>query len=207
LTEAQRNLVERYVPMAQLLAVKMDRPGVDREEYFSVANLALVEAAQSFDPGRNVSFASYARAGIVGALCDHRRFLLQNVTFDEPLECTPLGRRDRDDARRGLMPVVLQEGAQQVGIALENRDEVESFLRRLPRIHAEVCRMVYIEGRSQVEAAKALGCSKSYISRVLRDAIGWLREERRAGGEEVAPAAPGALPRPHCRPRGIGKGA
>jgi RNA polymerase sigma factor (sigma-70 family) len=191
--------------MAQLLAVKMDRPGVDREEYFSVANLALVEAAQSFDPSRNVSFASYARSGIVGALCDHRRFLLQNVTFDKPLKCTPVERRDRDDARHGVMPLVHQELAQRIGIALENRDEVESFLRRLPRIHSQVCQMLYIEGRSQAEAAEALGCSKSYISRVLRDAIGWLREERQARGEEVAPLAPGSLFRPSCRPRRAGK--
>ena len=51
-------------------------PGAS-DELQSVAYLALVEAAQSFDPSRNVNFATFARLRIQGALLDLRREIVE----------------------------------------------------------------------------------------------------------------------------------
>jgi hypothetical protein len=67
------------------------------------------------------------------------------------------------------------------GAALEAIEVVESYLRRLPRVHAQACRFIYIDGKSQDEAAALLGCSKSYLSRLHRDAIDWLIRDQVCG--------------------------
>src|SRR5207249_269255 len=78
--------------------------------------------------------------------------------------------------------VVGKQPAQPVGTDLEAIDIVESRLRRLPRVHALACRMIYVDGKSQEEAAAVLGCSKSYFSRLYRDAVEWLSRDYRAPG-------------------------
>src|SRR2546429_415660 len=62
LTAQQQSLAEKYLPMAKALAkpLKTSWP-LESEEFESAALLALVEAAQSFDPTRNVKFATFAR--------------------------------------------------------------------------------------------------------------------------------------------------
>jgi DNA-directed RNA polymerase specialized sigma subunit len=78
-----------------------------------------------------------------------------------------------------------------VGAAFESHDVVESCLRRLPRTHALACRLIYVDGKSLNEAASVLGYSKSYMSRLHRDAIEWLSKDLGSGraGSEQAPAA------------------
>ena len=61
-----------------------------------------------------------------------------------------------------------------VGTWIESTEAVEFWLRRLPRAHAAACRLIYIHGKSQDEAASEVSCSKSYLSRLHREAINWL---------------------------------
>ena len=48
---------------------------MERDEFESAACLALVEAARSFDPTRNIRFATFARFRIRGALVDVGRVM------------------------------------------------------------------------------------------------------------------------------------
>jgi hypothetical protein len=77
LTPAQQALARKYIPLARKLARPLAAwwPN-DGDEYRSAALLALVEAAQSFDPSRNVKFATFARFRIWGALRDTQRRLI-----------------------------------------------------------------------------------------------------------------------------------
>ena len=77
LNEDQRGLATRYLPMAESLARAFEaRQAFERDELRSTAYMALVEAARTFDPYRNVNFATFARHRIRGALRDYARFLL-----------------------------------------------------------------------------------------------------------------------------------
>ena len=72
-----------------------------------------------------------------------------------------------------------------VGTWIESTEAVEFWLRRLPKAHAAACRLIYIHGKSQDEAATEVGCSKSYLSRLHREAINWLiREYHQAGAAQ-----------------------
>ena len=74
LDDRQRDLAARYLPLASAMARRMGAvmPEVS-DELQSVAYLALVEAAGTFDPARSVNFATFARQHIQGAMIDFRR--------------------------------------------------------------------------------------------------------------------------------------
>lgn len=72
-----QSLVVEQMELARALAARYDRPGVDADALESEAMLALVLAAQEFDPGRNPygddGFPAYARYKIRTALRAHVR--------------------------------------------------------------------------------------------------------------------------------------
>ncbi|SRR5579883_2379484 len=188
LTEDQRGLATRYMPLARALARRQRPVAFDREELEAAAYMALVEAAQSFDPTRNVHFATYARHRIRGALRDSLRFRWDAGWSGAGPDAPVFQRLATGSDLRGW--VIGKQPVPPTGAALETTEEVEHYLRRLPRVHAQACRFLYIDGKSQDEAAALLGCSKSYLSRLHRDAIDWLIRD--LGGD------PSSWDRPPC---------
>jgi RNA polymerase sigma factor (sigma-70 family) len=176
MTDEQRALAVRYIPMARTMARQALRLGTSEgEELRSAAYMALVEAALTFDPSRKVNFATYARHRIRGALRDYRRLVFRpgwrgDHAHQPVFETMQV---DIEDSGRVLGP----EPARPVGSEIESTEAVEEWLRRLPRAHAAACRLIYLDGRSQDEAAAILGCSKSYMSRLHRDAINRLIQD------------------------------
>ncbi len=175
MTAAQQGLAARYLPMARALARPLKRAWPQEwDEFESAACLGLAEAAQSFDPSRNVKFTTYARHRISGALRDVQRALVvagwrcdvENAPRIIPLcaETEALGRILGADAD----PLV--------GEDLEAVDTVEHWLRKLPKKHAETCRHLYLHDKNQGEAAALIGCSKSRLSYLHKQALGMLND-------------------------------
>ncbi|MGK3991682.1 sigma-70 family RNA polymerase sigma factor [Sorangium sp. So ce1024] len=75
LTEAQRSLVEATLGLAGRVARGLRRryPDADEEELRSAGLEALSEAARTYDPSKNDSFACYAWAHVYGAMADELR--------------------------------------------------------------------------------------------------------------------------------------
>ena len=175
LTAEQKNLVERYLPLAYSIAKKRNikrlKIGATDEinDMRSAACMALVDAAGAFDPTRGVNFAVYSKWRINGALSDFERLVLWH-NWHGNLETRPRYRKlSRGMERHGRVLFVPENDP--VGTRFDAIDEVEGKLRPLPPLHAAACRLVYLEGKSQDEAAKALGYSKSYFSRVHAAAL------------------------------------
>jgi RNA polymerase sigma factor (sigma-70 family) len=179
LTDEQRALATRYLPMASALAKRMDGllPG-QTDELESTAYLALVEAAQMFDPSVSVNFATYARYRICGALRDLRRLMVSAGWRGDPARL-PVFQRLGTNVEKYAQVIGIHPD-RPVGTAIEAAEFVEAWIRRLPRAHAAACRLIYIDGKSQDEAAAVVGCSKSYLSRLHHDAIAWLLQDHRA---------------------------
>jgi RNA polymerase sigma factor (sigma-70 family) len=189
LTPEQQEMALKYIPMARAIArpLRLSWP-LEEEEFDSAAMLALCEAARSFDPSYNVKFATFARYRILGALRDVQRALvtagwrldLENAPSISSLTC--------DSEEHGS---VIGSGPDPpVGEELEAVDFVESWLRRLPSKHAAACREIYVNGKTQGEAAAHLGCSKSRLSYLHKEAIEiisdlWAYEERLADKSRV----------------------
>ena len=165
LTPEQQLLASQHLPLAKLMARKHAlkwKFGTDDLE--SAAYLALVEAAQRYNPSRNIQFSTYARHCIQGAI----RTALQ-VRFDEHREA------EQEYPQADEYPGFSKKGR----LRFEDRDRdfvdavdtVESWLKKLPIQHAAVCRQIYVEGRAQVNAATWLACSKSRLSALHKEAI------------------------------------
>jgi RNA polymerase sigma factor (sigma-70 family) len=188
LTDEQRVLAARYLPLVKSIVRRLQtRQQVEREELQSTAYMALVEAAQKFDPSRMVNFATFARHRIRGAVRDCQRLLLcDGWRGDASLR--PVYQKLGKDAER-FGRVLGVEPDWPVGQRIESTDAVERWLRRLPKAHAATCRLIYIEGKNQEEVAALVGCSKSYLSRLHQQALAWLIEDLRdaRAGQEPDP--------------------
>ena len=92
--------------------------------------MALVEAAQSFDPARNVKFATYARYRICGALRDVQRALVTQGSRDD-LENAPKF-MSLISTSEEFGEVMLSHPDRSVGEGIELADLLESWLKKLP---------------------------------------------------------------------------
>jgi RNA polymerase sigma factor (sigma-70 family) len=170
LTEQQQALAVQYLPLARSLAksLKQNWPA-ETHEFDSAACMALVEAAQSFDPARNVKFATYARFRICGALRDVQRALVTQGWRDD-MENAPKFMSLISTAEE-FGEVMLSHPDRAVGEGIELTDLLESWLKKLPPRHAAACRELYFNQKTQSEAAEAIGISKSRVSYLHREAL------------------------------------
>lgn len=174
LDEGQRELVRRYLPMAQRLARQSGAKMVAQDELEAEAYAALVEAARSFDAGRGVNFAVYARPRILGAIRDYRRFLF-HANWKGEQHASPVFERVqiRDDMAGRV--ITMMEPDLTRGPGFEVAEEAEAIIRRLPQAEAAACRLLYLEGKTCGETAETLGCSKGYVSRLHSEALERIR--------------------------------
>jgi RNA polymerase sigma factor (sigma-70 family) len=152
-------------------------PGAS-DDLESAAYLALVEAAQSFDGSRNVDFAAFARHRIEGALRDVRRELLER-TWPLHGRAIESGQAGRDVESGSWILGAVQ--AAHVGAELEASETVHQWIRKLPRLQSQAFRHIYLEGKTQEEAAALIGCSPSTMCRLHKDAIATIQYTRCLG--------------------------
>lgn len=174
LSQTQKDLAERYVPLARSLAKKFAKTCPTAcDDFRASASLALVEAAQAFDPDRGIAFATYARHRIHGALVDAQRELFSDG-WRGAKELRPRFRPLEPDENRGTF--IGQHADEPVGASLEARDDVDNWLRKLPARHAAAFRHIYLDGKTQEETADLVGCSKAGMCRLHRELIDRIRE-------------------------------
>lgn len=188
LSDEQRGLSVRYLPLARSLARQAAKNWPSScDEFESAALLALVEAAQAFDPSRGVDFATFARFRIRGALSDVQRELFSGG-WRGGTEFSPNFRplKPNSEARGWVVGV---QAEIPVGAGLETAETVENWLKKLPPMHSSAFRHIYLDGKTQEEAAVLVGCSKSSMSRLHRETITWFHQ---AGWSTAsAPRGPG----------------
>jgi len=196
LNDEQRDLAEAHLPMARALARPFKQQFPDYwEEFESAASLALVQAAERFSNSRDVKFTTFARRRILGALRDTRRQRLNH------------GRRPGSDLlpktyslsgatpeNRGRVMLVADEDP--VGSELEAIEAVEALLRKLPRLHAQACRWIYLHGKTHVETAQLMEVCPSRITYLHIESLSML-----GGTWHGQTRRPQPLPNPHRKGR------
>jgi RNA polymerase sigma factor for flagellar operon FliA len=122
----REKLILDHVPLLKHLVGRMsfDLPSsVDRDDLFGYGMLGLIQAADSFEPGRGLKFSTYAFPKIRGAILDE----LRRADF------LPRGRREKVreldravaelEQRTGLAPTP-EELAAHLGVPLDEVDEI-----------------------------------------------------------------------------------
>jgi RNA polymerase sigma factor for flagellar operon FliA len=174
MTPEQQGLALRFIPMAKSLARPLKHAWpLEAEEFESAALLALVEAAQSFDPTRGVKFATFARYRIWGALRDVQREMVTRGWRGDVANMPTVTGLTPDAEERGTVLGATPEPP--ADREVEAVDWVTGVLRHLPGKHREACRLMYLEGLTQGEVAERMGYSKSRVSYLHSEAMDMLR--------------------------------
>jgi RNA polymerase sigma factor (sigma-70 family) len=175
LDAAQSELAERYVPLAKSIAkpLKLAFPS-SADDFESAALFGLVEAAQSFDPDRGVKFATFARYRIRGALRDALRDMVASGFHGNADESPCVTSMTAESEEMGRM--LLTSPDEPVGALFDGDEFVERCLMQLPARHRAACRKIYVDGKSQAEAAAELGYSKSRLSYLHKESLGILSD-------------------------------
>lgn len=71
--ELRDRIIEAHLYIAEIIARKFSGRGVDSDDLFQVAALALTKAVERYDPERGIQFASYATPGMVGEVKNYFR--------------------------------------------------------------------------------------------------------------------------------------
>lgn len=71
--EIRNILIERYLYIAEIAAKKFVGRGVDYEDLFQVASLALVKAIDRFNIEREIKFSSFATPSLIGEIKNYFR--------------------------------------------------------------------------------------------------------------------------------------
>ncbi len=69
----RNELLEHYLYIADIVAKKFSGRGVDYDDLYQVASLALVSAIDRFDPTRNIKFQSFATPTLIGEIKNYFR--------------------------------------------------------------------------------------------------------------------------------------
>ncbi len=174
MTPEQQALAMDYLPLARNLAKPFKTAWAPyRDDFESAACLGLIEAAQTYDPSKRVEFPTYARRRILGELRDVKRDMqLSGWRDDEtPPKVQHLGSGTEEEGRvLGATP------DRPVEKEIEARDTVEHWLTRLPKAHANVCRLIYLEDMTGPQAGAALGRSKTRFNILYKESLAMLNE-------------------------------
>lgn len=71
--EVRNAIVSRYLYIAEILAKKMSNRGVEYDDLYQVAAVALIGAVKRFDVGKGLKFATFATPSILGELKNYFR--------------------------------------------------------------------------------------------------------------------------------------
>lgn len=94
----RNTLIERYLYIAEIAAKKFAGRGVDFEDLYQVASLALVKAIERFEPERGIKFSSYATPSLIGEIKNY---------FRDSSRVMRLPRRDTEQLKK--MNLYIQE--------------------------------------------------------------------------------------------------
>ena len=200
-------LIECHIGYAHAIAAELAGkfpPNITRSDLERAAEFGLVQAAQSYDPSRSVSFATFAYYRVRGAIFDevrkswhasHVRVGSETATVQESAaassaeeeyssqdefdEKAPLGTGSQfvslESACAESVPATVESPATRV-LRKEESKALREAMRQLPHRHRLVLQAHYFDDHSLVHIGKQLNLSKSWVSRIHAQALAKLRD-------------------------------
>ncbi|OPZ63191.1 MAG: RNA polymerase sigma-28 factor precursor [Firmicutes bacterium ADurb.Bin506] len=178
--QARNVLVERNLRLVAHVVKKYDIAGEDVDDLISIGAIGLIKAVNTFDRTKRTRLATYAARCIENEILMHLRSGRRNrgeLSLNDPIGS------DREGNEIVLMDVLTQEG-DSVDEAVEQRLEQQRLLDRLRVLSARERRVIEMRFGvgsavrvTQREISKALGISRSYVSRIEKRALAKLERE------------------------------
>jgi len=178
--EARNVLVERNLRLVAHVVKKYDVAGEDVDDLISIGAIGLIKAVNTFDRSKRTRLATYAARCIENEILMHLRSGRRNrgeLSLNDPIGA------DREGNEIVLMDVLTQEG-DAVDEEVESRIEQQRLLDKLKVLSARERRVIEMRFGvgtasrvTQREISKALGISRSYVSRIEKRALAKLERE------------------------------
>ncbi len=178
--EARNILVERNLRLVAYVVKKYDVVGEDTDDLISIGAIGLIKAINTFDRQKKTKLATYAARCIENEILMHLRSGRKNR--GELSLYDPIG-ADKEGNEIILMDV-LTNGGDTVADIVESKVEQERLVEKLAKLSPRERRVLELrfgmgEGRRQTqrEISRALGISRSYVSRIEKRALAKLMKE------------------------------
>lgn len=173
-------LITHNLRLVVYIAKKFDGAATSTEDLISIGTIGLMKAVKTFNPNKNIKFATYASRCIENEILMHLRKVNNSkyeMSFDEPLSI------DWDGNELTLRDV-LGSDADEISNDIEYNDEKKLLLKivnTLPEKEKELMKKRFgIMGEkehTQKQLADLMGISQSYISRLEKRIIEKIRAE------------------------------
>lgn len=153
---------------------KFDGTGEDSDDLISIGTIGLIKGIDSFDPGKGTKLATYAARCIENEILMHLRSLKKSrgeVSIYDPIGI------DKEGNEISLLDVLASRG-EAISDKVENEFEQQALLQKVTKLTRREQLVLELRyglmnnpRRTQREIAKALGISRSYVSRIEKKAI------------------------------------
>lgn len=178
--EAKRILIERNLRLVAHVAKKYLKQGEDGEDLIAVGTIGLIKAVSTFDHEKNNKLATYAARCVENELL--MLFRVKKKTSREVSLHDPIG-TDKEGNEISLIDVLEGENVDVVE-RMELRENTRKLHELIQNVltsrEQEILKMRYgllgCREMTQREIAGELGISRSYVSRIEKNAVEKLRE-------------------------------
>lgn len=175
--ETKEQLVEQNIGLVVTTAKKYSYTGVGLDELISVGNVGLVKAAASFNPQKKFRLSTYAcrciRNEILMYLRKARKYSSREISENVNPYRTAVSLSDLFATKPDAVPQMLE--------AQEERELLLTAIGMLPEREQTLIRLRYGigngdgEGLTQQAVAERLGITQSYVSRLEKRTLRYLR--------------------------------
>ncbi|MEG6522522.1 RNA polymerase sporulation sigma factor SigK [Desulfotomaculum sp. 1211_IL3151] len=184
--EPARNvLTERNLRLVAHIVKKFDSTGEDVDDLISIGTIGLIKAINTFKPDKGTRLATYAARCIENEILMHLRFIKKvkaEVSLYDPIGVDKEGNEISLIDILGTDPEIV---ADTVELTFEKNRLLEK-VRKLTARERRVLEMRFGLGstarKTQREIARALGISRSYVSRIEKRALNKLTKEFNSEG-------------------------
>ena len=183
--EAKNILIEHNLRLVAHVAKKYQGCDEDQDDLISIGTIGLIKAISTFDPSRTSKLSTYAARCIDNELLmmfRARRKRSREVSLYEPIGT------DREGNEISLLDIIESPPVDVVDDCFK-RDSISYLLRYIrtvlsPKEYQVICCRFGLFGQqelTQKEVARQMGISRSYVSRIEKNALTKLRKLFPAG--------------------------
>lgn len=172
--EAYQSLLILNDKLNYHIARKYLNSGEDVEDLAGIARIGMIKAIKSFDPNKEVKFASYATRCMTNEILTSFRKEKKhksNISIEQPLFY------DGEGNEMKLEDLVDSGAPDALDLYIE-REEISRIRQSVGQLKGRdrvIIEEMYYNGKTQKEVAQLLGISQSYVSKVEKRVLKKLR--------------------------------
>lgn len=178
---ARSTLIERNLRLVAHVVKKYQNPGEDPDDLISIGTIGLIKAVSTFDPQRGRRLATYAAKCIDNELLMY--FRTKKKTSREVSLYEPIG-IDKEGNEINLLDIMESDQPDSFEQYTQKQDiiRVGCLMKQLldEREYQILCLRYGLGDKDEMtqrEIAQQLGISRSYVSRIEKNALAKLRDE------------------------------